>query len=318
LVVPLQKAENKDDQTYISFIENLVKDKSFYFSYNYNLTNTLQTSVNNILKVEESKDGGLQKKGAADDYWDQYDLRFVFNRPMFNEWDQTTNEFLWQFIVPVIYGYVFIHTLHFDQKKAEFLLLSKKDCNRLGRRFVSRGLDEDGNASNFVETEHIIVHYEQDSYRVASYVQTRGSIPLIWTQTPTLKYNPKLSIEPNMKQNVKLAEKHFNKTIPKYGSHILINLIDKKGSQKTIGDKFTELVKALGNDKLTYEWFDFHHECRKMKYENLSKLVDKIKDRMDTIDYFMAKLDYGFDNKAKLGPTTCMVMCNQNGVIRSN
>jgi hypothetical protein len=30
----------------------------------------------------------------------------------------------------------------------------------MGRRFITRGLDRQGNAANFVETEHIFVHHE--------------------------------------------------------------------------------------------------------------------------------------------------------------
>lgn len=309
LVIPLQNQKSIEDSEFLGYIENLVKDKSFYFSYNYNLTRTLQYTVNKVVSNEEEKnESGLEKKGSSSLFWDQYETRFLFNRALFTEWDNNANEHLWQFLVPVVYGYVFIHSVNFDNKKAEYTLLSKKDCSRLGRRFVSRGLDSDGNASNFVETEHIIVYYEQETYKVASYVQTRGSIPLFWTQTPTLKYEPVLKVEEDMKKNIKAAEKHFNRTIEKYGENVLVNLIDKKGAQNRIGEKFTELVKTLNHEKITYVWFDFHHECRKMKYENLSKLVDKIKEKIDSFDYFMAHLDYGLNEKSKLGRENCKIM----------
>jgi hypothetical protein len=305
---------------HIGMIEDLVKDKSFHFSYNYNLTHTLQKNINSIVQVQPEEEAkGLQKKGSSDSFWEGYDTDLVFNRALMEMYDTNTNENLWAYTIPVIYGYVFIHALHFDQNKAEFVLISRKDCNRLGRRFVSRGLDKDGNASNFVETEHIIIHHEEGAYRVASYVQTRGSIPLIWTQTPTLKYNPVLGISENDMLNKKAANKLFNKTVAKYGEHVLINLIDKKGSQKTIGDAFTELVPKLEQkEKLHYEWFDFHDECKKMKWENLSKLIDNIKEQVDKQDYFMAKLDYAFDKKDKLNASNCMIMLNQNGVCRTN
>ena len=316
LVIPLQVKSNQEDDMFLGYIKDLVADKSFYYSYNYNLTQTLQTTVKSFTQKEESK--GLEKKGTSSDFWGPYQSKFVFNRPLFKQWDNQTNENLWQYVVPVIYGYIFIHTIQFDQKKADFLVISKKDCNRLGRRFVSRGLDANGNASNFVETEHVIVHNDHDTYRVASYVQIRGSIPLLWTQTPTLKYSPKLKVDEDMKSNVSAAEKHFENTIESYGDHVLINLIDKKGSQKTIGEKFTQLIDQMSNDKLKYVWFDFHHECRNMKYENLSKLVDLIKDKIDSFDYFMAQLDYGLNEKSKLNLETCKIMCIQNGVLRTN
>jgi hypothetical protein len=43
------------------------------------------------------------------------------------------------------------------------------------------------------------------------------------------------------------------------------------------------------NNNIQYVWFDFHHECRNMKYENLSKLVSEIRDSMKSGSYFSAQ-----------------------------
>lgn len=53
-----------------------------------------------------------------------------------------------------------------------------------------RGVDKEGNVANAVETEQIIIH----NGVATSLVQTRGSIPLFWKQTPSLKYKPRLNI----------------------------------------------------------------------------------------------------------------------------
>ena len=57
------------------------------------------------------------------------------------------------FRVPVIYGFVQIQSI--DTSTA-FILISRKDARRMGRRFVVRGLNREGNAANFVETEHVL------------------------------------------------------------------------------------------------------------------------------------------------------------------
>ena len=59
------------------------------------------------------------------------------------------------FRVPVIWGFVSIHSVNMTQN---FILISRKDCRRPGRRFVVRGLDKEGNAANFCETEHILTY----------------------------------------------------------------------------------------------------------------------------------------------------------------
>lgn len=60
----------------------------------------------------------------------------------------------------------------------------------IGTRYFVRGVDKEGNVANAVETEQIIFH----NGSATSLVQVRGSIPLFWKQTPSLKYKPKLNL----------------------------------------------------------------------------------------------------------------------------
>jgi len=66
----------------------------------------------------------------------------------------------------------------------------------------------------------------------------------------------------------------------------LVNLIDKKGSQLRVGTAFTQTMEAINDKEFKYVWFDFHAECKNMKYENLSKLVQEIKTEIDKYGYF--------------------------------
>ena len=141
------------------------------------------------------------------------------------------------FKVPCIFGYVYLSGPTFKPGfKTHFYLVSRKDCRRPGRRFITRGLDREGNAANFAETEHIFVQFEKSHMNVASYVQIRGSIPLIWSMKPNLKWSPPVIPNPNFLGSKMAAEVHFKNTKPLYGQQYMVNLIDKKGSQKKIGD----------------------------------------------------------------------------------
>jgi phosphatidylinositol 4-phosphatase len=127
---------------------------------------------------------------------------------------------------------VFVRTIEIDaHKKFDFALISKKDVRRPGRRFIVRGIDKEGNVANFVETEHIItVHDQSDTMKVATYIQTRGSIPALWSQKPTMKWSPSVKIHPNNDESLSLAKKHVDEIKQIYGEQVFINLIDKKGS----------------------------------------------------------------------------------------
>jgi phosphatidylinositol 4-phosphatase len=84
-----------------------------------------------------------------------YRPQYVFNNNILNEFRGIEYA---PFRIPCIFGYVFVSSPNFKTKtKTDFYLISRKDCRRPGRRFITRGLDTDGNAANFVETEHIFV-----------------------------------------------------------------------------------------------------------------------------------------------------------------
>ena len=53
--------------------------------------------------------------------------------------------------------------------------------------------------ANFVETEQIVELAPRDASKprvVSSFVQIRGSIPLLWSQIPNVKYKPPTRVSP--------------------------------------------------------------------------------------------------------------------------
>lgn len=88
-------------------------------------------------------------------------------------------------ILPVIQGFVGSTAISSGSWKddgtpelAALGMISRLSWKRAGVRFRTRGIDDDGNVANFVETETILavagVCY--------SYVEVRGSVPLFWSQ----------------------------------------------------------------------------------------------------------------------------------------
>ncbi len=144
--LPLQFGEiGTDEKTQISMLERLVSEKAYYFSYEYNLSKSCQEILKEASgEVEEVK--GETEEG----FWAKYNTNYIMNR---SQLSLTKMDQFPEFFVPVIFGYVYIHSVQLDTKKFEYVLVSRKDVRRLGRRFVCRGLDREGNAANFVETE---------------------------------------------------------------------------------------------------------------------------------------------------------------------
>lgn len=67
----------------------------------------------------------------------------------------------------------------------KLMLISRRSRHRAGTRYKRRGVDEEGNCANYVETEQILV-YQKHKF---SFVQIRGSVPVFWSQ-PGYKYRP--------------------------------------------------------------------------------------------------------------------------------
>jgi len=84
--------------------------------------------------------------------------------------------------------------------------MSRRSRHRAGTRYFSRGIDAQGNTSNFNETEQIVLldplpangepirRGRVDGRERLSFVQTRGSAPLFWAEVNNLRYKPDLQI----------------------------------------------------------------------------------------------------------------------------
>jgi hypothetical protein len=208
---------------------------------------------------------------------------------------------------PFIKGFVrVVDDCKFGDKSFQFALISRRARDRAGTRYNVRGADAQGNVANEVETEQIVRTPDGQS---TSLLVLRGSIPLRWSQFANIKYKPK----PTLLGDVALMragfQRHFERVVNAYGggSVVAVNLIDQVGAEQPLGAAFEQLAGALARDlPLRYVAFDFHRECKKMKYERIGVLLDAIKVDMDAQAYTHCVAD---------GSST---LSKQSGVVRVN
>ena len=98
------------------------------------------------------------------------------------------------YILPIIFGFLHVQHTFANHKALTVALISRRSRHRVGTRFFSRGVDANGNVSNFNETEQLLLIPSIAGQKWMSYVQTRGSIPVFWAEVMDLKYKPKLRI----------------------------------------------------------------------------------------------------------------------------
>ncbi|XP_075442401.1 phosphatidylinositol-3-phosphatase SAC1 isoform X2 [Ascaphus truei] len=221
------------NKAFLAMIGHALSMDGFYFSTSYDLTHTLQRLSNTS---PEFQDMSLLERA---------DQRFVWNGHLLREFSAQPE--IQKFAIPVVHGFIAIHLCSINGKYFDWVLLSRRSCFRAGVRYYVRGIDSEGHAANFVETEQI-VHYNGNK---ASFVQTRGSIPFFWSQRPNLKYKPKPQIN-KVVNHMDGFQRHFDSQIISYGKQVVLNLVNQKGSEKPLEQAFAKMVSCLGNRMVRY------------------------------------------------------------------
>ncbi|XP_042407786.1 phosphoinositide phosphatase SAC8-like isoform X3 [Zingiber officinale] len=275
--------ERKDEAYFMSLLRIIESTPGLYYSYEADLTLNLQRA---------SK---LTQERIHKSLWKQADPRFLWNRNLMEELIENKLDV---FTIPVIQGSFKSVQLTFKDSPARVLLISRRCNRRLGTRMWRRGANLEGAAANFIETEQIL---EFEGFR-ASFLQIRGSIPLLWEQIVDLSYKPQLNII-NHDETPKVVERHFHDLVQRYGETIAVDLTDKEGEEGQLSEAFSAAIQNL--PYVRYVPFDFHHACAKGNFDNLQLLYNQIKDQVESQGYFLMKIDG-------------QILLEQKGVIRSN
>jgi len=276
------------NNAYISMIKSVLNTPYFYFSYTYDLSHSLQRIYSNANSF------------ANKSLFERADKRFIWNQSLMSKFLVQDQELI-SFCLPIIHGFISYKTLFINNKPFKLTVVSRRSIHRAGTRLFCRGSDLNGNVANFVETEQIIEYKEMKS----SFIQIRGSIPLVWNQYPTLKYKPKPQLSQSHNQ-FEIFKMHMNELQSIYGKVTLVNLINHKGQELVLEQSFQSVCSLLAktNDLFRYESFDFHHECKNNRWDRLSILMGRLAGDIQNAGYFQVK------NNA--------IVSRQSGAIRTN
>ncbi|KAI9314056.1 SacI homology domain-containing protein [Dichotomocladium elegans] len=297
----------QDEQTYIHLLQDHLRQNTFYFSYTYDLTRSMQRQ---------------RQEGSEGPLWKQADNRFFWNRYLVEKMT-CADEDLSAFILPVIQGFINISSVVINNRHLSFGLISRRSRERAGTRYFSRGLDTNGHASNFVESEQVVIcdHPHTSGQIDLSFVQTRGSLPAIWGQIANTRYTPQLWADTGLENDKVLSasKSHFDEQVRIYGPLVLVNLVNKKGYEYPMGRLYEHIIEKLADPRLYYAHFDFHHECRNMRWNRVQLLIDKLEPQLvkqgyychDPQDASLAKL------QTSIVRSNCMDCLDRTNVVQS-
>ncbi|XP_057755247.1 phosphoinositide phosphatase SAC8 isoform X2 [Arachis stenosperma] len=276
--------QEKKDEAYFMTLLNIVESTpGLYYSYETDITLNLQ-------RRNKLVEGWMSKP-----LWKQADPRYIWNRHLSEELIECKLD---RFIVPIIQGSFQVAELKLKDSHAMVTLVSRRCNRRLGTRMWRRGANLEGDAANFIETEQLL---ETEGFR-SSFLQVRGSIPLLWEQIVDLSYKPHLSVIKH-EQTPLVVERHFSDLSQRYGEIIAIDLTEKHGEEGQLSAAYAAEMKNVPN--VRYVPFDFHGHCKDSNFDNLEILYDQISEDAEKQRYFL------IDREGN-------VLEEQKGVIRSN
>jgi phosphatidylinositol 4-phosphatase len=325
---------DRDEDTHLSLLRDLLRTGPMYFSYSLDLTSCFQR--------QSQADPNLPMWKRADD-------RFFWNRFVQSDligFSQGVNDATGvrygpqpgvdPYILPVMFGVLRITPTKVKSTSFTFVLITRRSRHRGGTRYFSRGIDEHGHVSNYNETEQAIIlndatgglmgfagdqaiqngktNASSRDLQVLSFVQTRGSVPVFWTEINNLRYTPKLQVR-GPETAVEAARKHFTEQINIYGENHLVNLVNQKGREERVKRAYEQLVRILVSssaestetdhpvtnekihvvepgqrkqemDRLHYVYFDFHNETKGLKWHRTQLLLDQLTDGLLRGQYF--------------------------------
>eukprot|EP00736_Rhodelphis_marinus_P014414 Rmarinus@m.11307 len=271
----ISEDQAKDEKSFVRLLTDLFENPGgFYFSYDRNMTLTSQRLHDLSESLGEDPSSLYNTKCNDLFFWNK-----PFLPPQFFEDERFAP---WR--LPLIYGFVQQATCQVNNEPFDFTLISRRSCRRPGTRFNARGSDLAGNVANFVETEQIISREEENE--LVSLVLIRGSIPVLWQQPTGFEYHPKPVPEAALWMSLEVCRTHFQLLHELYGPVVVLDLVDHTGGEAVMSDYFQRAVELSGVGGVKLFQFDFHRECKNMRYDRLNLLLNQFTDEVESYCYF--------------------------------
>ncbi|KAJ3390138.1 phosphatidylinositol-3,5-bisphosphate 5-phosphatase [Lobulomyces angularis] len=297
-----QKTENSiNEESYRQMFLQVQKRKHFYFSYSYDITNSLQKNLEFKGNSETNiKENNIKNKKLNDNNFIYNDM-FIWNLFLLKP---ALAQIQKEWILPVIYGFVDQSKISIFGHNIFITLIARRSRFFAGARFLKRGTNDQGHVANDVETEQIVQNAKTTSFltnspkpNFTSFVQHRGSIPLYWSQD-NVSLAPKPPIELSIVDPYfSAAALHFDNLFSRYNSPIIVlNLVKKNEKirrESILLDEFSNAIAYLNqflppDDKIQYIAWDMARASKSQDQDVIGKLQEIAEKVLSTTQFFIS------------------------------
>ena len=181
-------------------------------------------------------------------------------------------------------------------------VIARRSRAYAGTRFNKRGSNCHGDVANEVELEQIVGDTSPSNFahgRYSSFVQIRGSVPLLWSQTAPSTKNLSFKTKPEIHFDsydpcYVAAGKHFMRLLSQYGSPLIIfNLVKKREvhQENRLTNEFRKAINYLNQfmpyeHKLRYFHLDMSALSKQKGDSALDQILECAKNMIDMCGIF--------------------------------
>jgi hypothetical protein len=208
---------------------------------NNNNTNNNNNSISGSIYTYVKKTSDIKKLTQNIFLWNHFHIKEFFNIMENKIWCTWFIYGFYEQVECLIYGQRFLVTV-----------IARRNRKFAGTRYLKRGISDEGEVANDVETEQILEEISTSCPEkpiISSYIHIRGSVPIYWFQEQN-GILPKPDIKVNYTDIFyESTKKHFMKLIERYGEPTIVcNLTKKKEEHKQellLNESYENSVKYI-------------------------------------------------------------------------
>lgn len=198
-----------------------------------------------------------------------------------------------------------------NEGNAEFWVISRTSRLRTGTRYCFRGLDDDGNVSNYVETENIVI----SGTLMFAYVIVRGSVPVFWEQQANqIAYN-KIQLTRSPTATQPSFNRHLKYLQERFGLVHSLDLLSegRDQSEQLLSSAFEYHTRKFDEDNDSCITKISHFDLNRDLTNSSKSVSEKLEDLFKLVSYEVPVFSYFVKDLSKN-----KILRTQRGVFRVN
>jgi hypothetical protein len=301
---------------YLGLFQLVDLTKDFYFSYTYDLTNSLQHNMT----------AATSKTFPPPPFKDMYAWNFYQTRELESLVGHLNSSF---WVLPVVHGAFMQRVCNIFGRLLSLTLIGRRSRHFAGTRYLKRGVSDEGYVANDVEVEQIVHAESVKEGLFSSFLQMRGSIPTFWTQESSVTLPKPPIVLSRVDPTYAATQAHFADLLSRYGSPILVlDLVkqtEKREREVIVGREYRRAIEYINSTmptehKIGYCALDFSHLSKHRQMNVLQALEDVAQWTISQTGFFCS--GHGVQAKSSSGHATTPALrslaSEQRGVLRTN